>query len=219
VDASDFIPPRPTLTRLRAAAEDCRGCPLWQQATQTVFGEGPEDADAMLVGEIPGDREDRTGHPFVGPAGRELDLALESAGVDRASVYVTNAVKHFKFEERGKRRIHQKPARNEIDACGPWLDAEIKRIRPRGVLAMGATAAARLLGSKIRVTRDHGVPLPADFAELAMVTIHPSAILRARDKDGRQVMRDGFAADIAAFAEALGGVESRRGAFASGIQG
>jgi DNA polymerase len=219
MDAADFIPSRPTLPRLRAAAADCRGCPLWKDATQTVFGEGPESAQAMLVGETPGDREDRTGHPFVGPAGRELDLALERAGIERGEVYVTNAVKHFKFEERGKRRIHQKPSRGEIDACGPWLDAELKRIRPRGVLAMGATAAARLLGSKVRVTRDHGVPLPADFAELAMVTIHPSAILRARDSDGRQAMRDSFAADLVAFAEALSGVESPPAAFAARAQG
>src|SRR4051812_2357761 len=136
--AREFIPERPTLPRLREAAAGCRGCHLWQGATQTVFGEGPAKARIMLVGEMPGDREDREGHPFVGPAGRELDRALEAAGIDRADVYVTNAVKHFRFEERGKRRIHQRPDARHIRACHPWLEAELRVIRPEVLIVMGA---------------------------------------------------------------------------------
>jgi DNA polymerase len=191
------------LDELRKDVQDCRACPLWQPATQAVFGEGPEGARAMLVGEAPGDREDLEGHPFVGPAGKELDRALDEAGLPRDTVYVTNAVKHFKFEERGKRRIHQRPSRSEVKACWPWLEAEIARVEPAGVLALGATAATQLFGSGVRVTQDHGRPLPLEFAPLGMVTIHPSAIIRARDGGERGQMRAGFARDIARFAEAL----------------
>jgi uracil-DNA glycosylase len=200
------VPRRATaLQRLWDEAAECRACPLWEPATQVVFGEGPVKAQAMVVGEAPGDREDREGEPFVGPAGRELDRAFETAGLDRSGVYVTNAVKHFKFEERGKRRIHQKPTRAEVKACGRWLDAEFDLVKPRGVLALGATAATALLGPSIRVTQDRGVPLDTDLAELVMVSIHPSAILRARSDEERIQMREGFAADVRAFAEALGG--------------
>jgi uracil-DNA glycosylase len=194
-----------SIAELHAEAEHCRACPLWEPATQVVFGQGPEDARAMIVGETPGDKEDLAGEPFVGPAGRELDRALEAAGLDRGTVYVTNAVKHFKFEERGKRRIHQKPTRAEVKACGRWIEAEIRTIVPHGLLAMGATAATALLGSKVRVTKDRGRPLESDVAPLVMVTIHPSAILRARTDEERYAMRDEFAADVKAFAAALDG--------------
>jgi DNA polymerase len=194
------------LDDLRAAAEDCRACPLWRDATQTVFGAGPASARAMIVGETPGDREDREGEPFVGPAGRELDKALEAAGLERSKLYVTNAVKHFKFEERGKRRIHQKPTRAEIKACvGEWLDREIELVRPFGVLAMGATAAGALLGSQVRVTKDRGVPLDSELADVVMVTIHPSAILRGRSDEQRYALREGLAADLRTFADAVRG--------------
>jgi DNA polymerase len=157
----------------------------------------------MLVGEAPGDREDLEGHPFVGPAGRELDRALDEAGLPRAAIYVTNAVKHFKFEERGKRRIHQRPSRSEVKACWPWLEAEIARVEPAGVLALGATAATQLFGAGVRVTKDRGRPLPFDYALVGMVTIHPSAIVRARGGDERDRMRTDFTRDIESFAGAL----------------
>jgi DNA polymerase len=203
-DASDFVPADTrSLARLRTAAQECRGCPLWQPATQAVFGAGPARAEAILVGEAPGEREDEQGTPFVGPAGRELDRALALAGIPRRTVYVTNAVKHFKFEERGKRRIHQRPSRSEVKACWPWLDTEIKRIRPAGILAMGATAATQLAGPKVRVTQDRGVALDSELAGVLMVTIHPSAILRARDSDERDAMRRDFARDLTSFARAI----------------
>ena len=191
------------LQQLWDEAADCRACPLWKPATQVVAGEGPLTARAMLVGEAPGDREDLEGEPFVGPAGRELDRALEAVGLARSSVYVTNAVKHFKFEERGKRRIHQKPTRAEVKACGQWLDAEFDLVKPHGVLALGATAATALLGPSVRVTQDRGVPLESGLADLVMVSIHPSAILRARSDDERVEMREAFTADVRAFADAL----------------
>jgi uracil-DNA glycosylase family protein len=184
--AADFLPSRSSLTALRRAAADCRGCDLWKDATQTVFGEGRKMARMMLVGEQPGDREDREGEPFVGPAGALLDRALESAGIARDEVYLTNAVKHFKWRARGKRRLHQTPRAGEVEACKPWLWAEIEAVKPELVLALGATAARSLLGSSVRVTKDRGKPLESELAAVAMVTIHPSAILRLRDADERE---------------------------------
>src|ERR671937_2611827 len=165
--AADFIPPRPTLAKLREAAAECRGCDLWAVGTQTVFGEGPRNAAVMFVGEQPGDQEDKTGVPFVGPAGRLLDAALEQAGIDRSEVYVTNAVKHFKWErgEKGKRRIHKKPNDAEIRACRPWLDEELRQVKPKAVICLGATAAQALLGKSFRVTKSRGEKMAAPFAE------------------------------------------------------
>src|ERR671933_2188019 len=155
-DATPFLPERRSLTALREASAGCRGCHLWRHATQTVFGEGRKGARVMLVGEQPGDREDRAGAPFVGPAGRELDRGLEEAGIERADAYVTNVVKHFKFEERGRRRIHQTPKRFEIDACKPWLDEELRQVRPEALVLLGATAGKALLGSKFRIRESRG---------------------------------------------------------------
>ena len=193
-DASPFVPEERTLEALREAACSCRGCDLWRPATQTVFGEGGEDARMMLVGEAPGDREDRAGQPFVGPAGRELDRALEAAGIDRTSVYVTNAVKHFRFEERGKRRIHQRPDAGQIRACRPWLQAEIDVIAPEAVVVLGATAAKALLGSTFRLMAQRGRPLESDLAAVVLATIHPSAILRAGP--GRDAAYEAFVRDL-----------------------
>jgi uracil-DNA glycosylase len=203
VSAAEFIPERPTLPRLREAAAGCRGCPLYGPATQTVFGEGPRKARIMLVGEVPGDREDREGRPFVGPAGRELDRALETAGIDRGDVYVTNVVKHFKFEERGKRRIHQTPRKAEIDACMPWLDTEIKLVRPEAVVTLGATAAKALLGSGFRLTQHRGELIDSDLAPVVAATIHPSAIVRNRDDDARRAEREAFAEDLRVVGQAV----------------
>jgi uracil-DNA glycosylase family protein len=204
VDASRFIPADADadVDALRAAAARCEGCPLHGPATQTVFGEGQPRARLMLVGEAPGDREDREGRPFVGPAGRELDRALEAAGLARDEVYLTNAVKHFKFHERGKRRIHAKPSRAEVKACWPWLAAELDALAPVGILALGATAAQALFGAAVRVTKDRGTPLESALAPVAMVTIHPSSILRARSDAEREAQRAAFGADVAAFAAA-----------------
>jgi uracil-DNA glycosylase len=201
--ARDFIPERPTLPRLREAAAGCRGCHLWQGATQTVFGEGPAKARIMLVGEMPGDREDREGHPFVGPAGRELDRALEAAGIDRGDLYVTNAVKHFKFEERGKRRIHQTPRKGEVDACSPWLDTEIRLVRPTAIVALGATAAKALFGPQFRLTQHRGELIESELAPLAAATIHPSAIVRDRDDESRRAERAALAEDLRIVARAV----------------
>src|ERR687895_1039998 len=176
--AADFIPDNPTLPRLREAAAGCRGCDLWVNATQTVFGEGPKSADVMLVGEQPGDQEDRAGHPFVGPAGKLLDAALLQAGIDRSRVYVTNSVKHFKFVqiERG-RRLHKKPSAGEVRACNPWLQEEIRVVNPRVIVALGATAAQALLGKQFRVTQNRGEPIRTDFPVAVIATVHPSAVL------------------------------------------
>jgi DNA polymerase len=194
--AADFIPPNPTLHKLRAAAAGCRGCDLWVNATQTVFGEGPRTADVMFVGEQPGDQEDRQGHPFVGPAGQLLDAGLAEAGIDRSRVYVTNSVKHFKFVviERG-RRLHKKPSAGEVRACNPWLQEEIRLVKPRVVVALGATAAQALLGRQFRVTQDRGKPIRTDFAEAVVATVHPSAVLRA-PADAREEARREFFADL-----------------------
>lgn len=202
--AEPFLPERRSLPSLRAAAAGCRGCHLWAGATQTVFGEGTAAAEVILVGEQPGDREDVEGAPFVGPAGRELDRGLEAAGIDRRRVYVTNAVKHFKFEPRGKRRIHQKPSWSELAACRPWLDAEIALVRPKVIVCLGATAAQSLLGRSFRVTRQRGEAIAGEpLAEWIVATIHPSAILRQRDDDARHAERDAFAGDLRAVARLL----------------
>jgi uracil-DNA glycosylase family protein len=204
-DASEFLPERLSLRALREAAARCRGCELYEDATQTVFGEGRKRARVMLVGETPGDQEDRQGKPFVGPAGRELDRALERAGIARADAYVTNAVKHFRFEERGRRRIHQKPDGRHVKACRPWLDAELRLIAPEALIVMGATAARALLGPSFRVTQERGRLLESDLAPIVVATIHPSAILRERDDDGRHLQREAFTSDILVAADALRG--------------
>jgi DNA polymerase len=205
-DASDFVPERASsLKALREAAQGCRGCHLYEPATQTVFGEGGAKARLVLVGEQPGDREDREGHPFVGPAGRELDRGLETAGIVRKDAYVTNVVKHFKFNERGGRRIHQTPNQMEIKACRPWLDEEIRVLGAEAMVLLGATAAKALLGSSFRVTRERGQLLESDLARVVVATIHPSAILRQRDEVEREAERQAFAADLAVAAAALDG--------------
>jgi uracil-DNA glycosylase family protein len=198
--AAEYLPERLSQRALREAAAVCRGCELWRTATQTVFGEGPEDASAMFVGEQPGDQEDQQGHPFVGPAGRLFDKALEDVGIDRTQVYVTNAVKHFKWQPRGKRRIHQKPNWAELTACRPWLDAELAVVKPRVLVALGATAGQALLGRQFRVTKQRGELLDSPLAEYVLATIHPSAILRAEDRDREYA---GFVADLEKVAELL----------------
>jgi DNA polymerase len=203
-DATPFLPERRSLKALREAAAGCRGCHLWRHATQTVFGEGAAGARVMLVGEQPGDREDRAGHPFVGPAGRELDRALEEAGIDRRSAYVTNVVKHFKFQERGKRRIHATPKKFEVDACRPWLEEELRVVKPEALVVLGATAGKALFGSKFTIRDSRGRPLDSELAPLVAATIHPSAILRAPDDDARGREREGLVADLRAVAKALG---------------
>jgi DNA polymerase len=202
VDASAFLPEQANLDALREAARNCRGCDLWRAATQTVFGEGPDDASMFFVGEAPGDREDREGRPFVGPAGRELDMAFAEVGIDRGEVYVTNAVKHFKFEERGKRRIHQRPDAKETRRCRPWLRAELDVVRPEVLVILGAIAARSLLGRSFRLMAQRGHPLQSDLAPVVIATIHPSAILRAGDGDARQAQRQLFTEDLRTAAEA-----------------
>jgi DNA polymerase len=193
VSAADYVPELLTLESLRQAANVCHGCDLWRNATQTVFGEGPEDAELMFVGEQPGDQEDTLGRPFVGPAGRIFDQALEQVGIDRSRVYVTNAVKHFKWQPRGKRRIHQKPNAAELAACRPWLDAELTVVEPSVLVCLGATAAQALLGRSFRVTKQRGAPVDSPLAEVVIATIHPSAILRAEDRDAEYAA---FVADL-----------------------
>jgi uracil-DNA glycosylase len=197
------LPERPTLATLREVAATCRACPLWEKGTQTVFGEGAEGARVMLVGEQPGDVEDKTGRPFVGPAGKLLDRALTEAGIDRQNAYVTNTVKHFKWFPRGKRRMHEKPAAPEIAACRPWLDAELAAVRPRALVCLGATAAQALLGASFRVTQRRGeIMRDHAYAPLVMATIHPSSILRAPD-ELRSDETKRFIADLAGLAAAL----------------
>jgi uracil-DNA glycosylase len=202
-DATPFLPERRNLKSLREAAAHCRGCHLHEHATQTVFSSGPKKAALALVGEMPGDREDRAGRVFVGPAGRELDKALEAVGITRADVYITNVVKHFKFEERGTRRIHQTPKKFEVDACLPWLRAELDLVRPRALVMLGATAAKALLGSSFKLTPARGRPIDSDLADFVTATVHPSAILRARDDAARHAQRESFTADLRVVADRL----------------
>jgi DNA polymerase len=201
--AASYVPERLTLPALREAAAGCRACPLWERGTQTVFGEGARRAEVMLVGEQPGDQEDRQGRPFVGPAGRLLDEALEEAGIDRSLAYVTNAVKHFKWEPKGKRRIHAKPTWTELAACRPWLEAELAVVEPTVLVLLGATAAQSLLGKQFRVTKERGRFVESDLAEHVLATIHPSAILRQRDDESRHAEYAAFVADLKPVATVL----------------
>ena len=200
---SALLPPRPTLPAVREVAEGCKACHLYARGTQTVFGEGPGRAEVMLVGEQPGDVEDVEGRPFVGPAGRLLDKALEEAGLDRRVVYLTNVVKHFKWEPRGKRRIHAKPNAAEIAACRPWLETEIALVKPRVLVCLGATAAQALLGKSFKVSRQRGEFVPSALAPLVTATVHPSSILRAPDEEARREEMKRFVADLKKVAAAL----------------
>jgi uracil-DNA glycosylase family protein len=200
--AADFLPERRSLTALRRAAAECRGCPLWADATQTVFSKGRRSAKLMLVGEQPGDREDLAGKPFVGPAGGLLSRALDQAGIASGDVYLTNAVKHFKWRLRGKRRLHQTPRAGEVEACKPWLEAEIEAVGPRGILALGATATRAVFGSAVKVTRDRGKLLESPLAAVAGVTIHPSAVLRIREREEREEEFAALVDDLSLIAEA-----------------
>jgi len=196
--AAAFLPKRHTLESLRAAARSCKGCDLYKNATQTVFGEGPKDASVMLVGEQPGDMEDRQGHPFVGPAGRLLYKALAEARIPRDEVYITNAVKHFKWIQRGKRRLHQKPLIRQVVACKPWLEAEIQIIHPKVVVCLGATAAQSMMGRIVRITQERGKFLDGDSGAAVFITIHPSSIYRLREKDEQEKEYRRFVAEMKA---------------------
>jgi len=201
--ANDLIPPRPTLSSLKNAAADCQACDLWLKGTQTVFGEGSRRSRVMFVGEQPGNEEDLTGKPFVGPAGRLFDNALEEAGIDRKQTYVTNVVKHFKWEPRGKRRIHKKPNSTEIAACRPWLEAELAVVKPDVIVALGATAAQALLGPQFRVTKQRGEFIESTLAPYVMATVHPSSILRAPDDETRQLEYRHFVDDLKKLARVI----------------
>lgn len=194
--AADYLPGRQTLPALKRAAAGCQGCELFRRATQVVFGEGSAPAALMLIGETAGDKEDLAGRPFVGPAGRVLDEALAAAGIERKEVYVTNAVKHFSWEPRGKRRLHSKPKLREIAACRPWLEAEIHVVKPHTIVCLGATAAQAILGRAFRITQHRGEVLPSDWAPCVLPTWHPSALLRAPEDEDRRQMRDEFFADL-----------------------
>jgi DNA polymerase len=194
--AEEFLPPRLSLKSLREAAEHCLGCELYKNATQTVFGEGPRAASMILLGEMPGDEEDKQGHPFVGPAGRLLDDAIDEAGISRGEVYITNAVKHFRWEPRGKRRLHKKPSWRQIEACKPWLLAEILVVEPEVIVCLGATAAQTMLGRRFRITKARGKFFKSDHAAWMMATYHPSAILRAPERDDRHRMRAELVDDL-----------------------
>jgi len=202
-DAEDFFPDRKTLPAFREAAADCQACDLYKRGTQTVFGAGTRQAEVLFVGEQPGNDEDLEGEPFVGPAGKLLDKALEEAGIDRQKAYVTNVVKHFKWEPRGKRRIHKKPNAREITACRPWLEAEIEIVKPKVIVCLGATAAQALLGSQFRVSKDRGKFIEADLAPYIIATIHPSAILRAPDDETRHEQKRRFIDDLKKVADVL----------------
>ena len=202
--AEEFIPDQLTLESLREAASGCRGCDLWEDATQTVFGDGAKHANVMLIGEQPGDREDIEGRPFVGPAGRILDEGLEAAQIARASVYVTNAVKHFRFTRRGKRRLHEKPNSQQVRACRPWLQAEVETVRPSLLVLLGATAAQSLLGPTFRVTQHRGKVIPTPLGIPAVATVHPSSILRAPDGAAREEAMAAFIADLRSVKRQLG---------------
>jgi uracil-DNA glycosylase len=201
----DLIPAKASLEELREAAKTCKNCHLWKLGTQTVFGKGSAHSKLMLVGEQPGDQEDLAGKPFVGPAGKLLDSALLEAGIDRTKVYVTNAVKHFKWEPRGKRRIHKKPNAAEISACRPWLDAEIAAIQPKIIVCLGATAAQALLGKDFRVTQHRGEFVKSELAPYVAATVHPSSILRAPDENARHEEMVRFIADLKKIASVLKG--------------
>lgn len=201
--AADFFPERKSLKAFREAAADCKGCDLWERGTQTVFGEGARHAEVMFIGEQPGNEEDLTGHPFVGPAGRLFNDALEAAGIDRRKTYVTNVVKHFKWEPRGKRRIHKKPNAGEIFACRPWLEAEINLVKPNVIVCLGATAAQALLGAKFKVSKQRGQFIESTLAPYIMATVHPSSILRAPDDETRHVEKRRFIDDLKRVAAVL----------------
>jgi len=201
--AAPLIPSRPTIKKLQVVAAGCQACDLWKSGTQTVFGEGKQTSTVMFVGEQPGDKEDLTGHPFVGPAGALLDKALAEAGIDRKTVYVTNVVKHFKWEPRGKRRIHKKPNGAEITACRPWLEAEIRVVKPRVIICLGATAAQALISPKFKVSLQHGRFIPSPLAEFVTATVHPSSILRAPTDEARHAEMQEFIADLRAIAKAI----------------
>jgi DNA polymerase len=210
VSAADFLPEKRSISSLRKAAQECRGCTLYQHATQTVFGAGAARARILLIGEQPGDQEDLQGRPFVGPAGKLLSEALEAAGIDRDEAYLTNAVKHFKWTPRGKRRLHAKPTSREIAACRPWLEAEIEAIGPQVIVCLGATAAQSLLGPSFRITRQRGQILASDWAPSLIATYHPSAILRAPDPATREELRSLFADDLKLAGNAIGNGKGRR---------
>jgi uracil-DNA glycosylase family protein len=200
---SDLLPDQATLPGVREIAAGCKACDLYKRGTQTVFGEGPPKAELMLVGEQPGDAEDLAGHPFVGPAGRLLDTALEEAGIDRSQVYVTNVVKHFKWEPRGKRRIHAKPNAAEIGACRPWLEVEIALVKPRVLVCLGATAAQALLGRSFKVSQQRGTLVPSPLAPIVSATVHPSSILRAPDDETRREEMQRFVKDLRTIAREM----------------
>jgi uracil-DNA glycosylase len=202
-DASDLVPAGGGLPTLREAAAACQACDLWKSGTQTVFGEGTSRADVMLVGEQPGDREDIEGAPFVGPAGRMLDKALVDADIERRGVYLTNVVKHFKWEPRGKRRIHKKPNMQQISACRPWLDAELRAVHPRAVVCLGATAAQALIGRSFKVSTQRGELVESPLAEIVTATVHPSSILRAPDDEARRIAYKEFVRDLTGVRTAL----------------
>src|SRR3954470_10155843 len=201
--AAPFVPKSTSIRTLTAAAHECRGCDLYKAATQVVFGAGPNNARVVFIGEQPGDQEDRQGAPFVGPAGAMLDKALEDAGIPRTDVYLTNAVKHFKWEPRGKRRIHKKPRASEIKACRPWLEAELRAIKPQLVVCLGATAAQSVLGSQFKLMQNRGRMAASPLAEHVIATIHPSAVLRAPDAEGRRAAYASLVADLKVVAKAL----------------
>jgi uracil-DNA glycosylase len=212
MSAADFLPLRRTITAMRRASQECQGCDLCYRGTQTVFGEGPAKARVVMVGEQPGDQEDLAGRPFVGPAGALLDKSLVAAGLDRSQVYVTNAVKHFKWEQRGKRRLHARPSTYEIEACKPWLIAELLAIKPDLLVVLGSVAAQSLLGRKFKVTKERGKFVPSEWAERTIATFHPSALLRAPDHDARAEMTRLFVTDLKKVAKALqslGGAQLR----------
>ena len=202
--AAEWVPARPTVPRLRKAATECRGCELWEDATQVVFSAGGADARLVLVGEQPGDHEDQQGEPFVGPAGRLLDEALQDAGIPRAEVYLTNAVKHFRHTHRGKRRIHQKPELRHLVACAPWLEAELDLVEPEVVVAMGATAGRAVLGRPVKIGAERGTVLDEPAGRRSLITIHPSALLRIRERPEREAAYDALVADLATAARAAG---------------
>jgi uracil-DNA glycosylase family protein len=201
--AAPLIPPRPTIKKLQEVARGCKACPLWKTGTQTVFGEGSRNATVIFVGEQPGNEEDLTGKPFVGPAGKLLDKALVEAGINRAEVYVTNAVKHFKWEPKGKRRIHKKPNSREIAACRPWLEAELDVLKPKVLVCLGATAAQALLGKDFRVSQQRGQFIDSPLAQKVLATVHPSSILRAPDEESRHAEMARFIADLKVVAKVI----------------